>query len=386
MIIVGIVMVMAPNNRESQVNAYNAAIASFNTNIYAGWTGTIAGNSAQQQTTNINVEGNMEGINQGQSSVMAANVNGQPVTVNFNFNNLATSFSRSPSFTKNNVNFISCSSRYSSVNEYCSPSSMLQKCRDQYGSGASYSGGGCYESRGNCGSCSYMSYLQSFCAVITQSSGGGWVDSSSKRSCQYPFTSVDDQIYGASSVSNVPFTMYTSSDPYLVLQAQTDGSNNFGLTRSQQTKIGVGLAAGGGVLVAVVIVGIFVVTKMISGQQKPPPVAPALPIIHDDPFNVPMVPPHAYGQPGYVAPTAPRPGYGYAPQGQQQYASPQQGYIQPQPAYGQPQPVYGQPQGFAQQPQQYSQPPPVYGQPQPAYGQPQPAYGQPGYNPAATIY
>lgn len=374
MIIVGIVMVTAPNNRASQVQAYNDAIASFNTNIFAGWSGTIGNVNSQQQTMSIDVQGNTDGINPGQSSVMTAGITTQPNSVTFAFNNLAQSFSSMPGYTNTNINYISCSSQYSSANQYCSSSSMQAKCRSQYGSGATYNGGGCYQSGGSCGYCSYNTYLQSFCVVISQSgSSGAWQQSASKQSCQYPFTSSSDQVYGSYSPSTIPFNVYTSSDPYLVLQQQTEGTNNFGLTRAQQTTIGLGLAAGGGVLTAVVIVGIVVVARMVSNRQPSQPSAvPAVPI-YDDPFNVPLqAPTYAYGQPGY-APQA-KPAYapqpGYAPQ--QQYAQPPPAGYNPSP-YGQPQPAYGQPQ-------------PAYGQPQPAYGQPQPGYGQPAYQPQPQAY
>jgi hypothetical protein len=362
MIIVGIVMVSAPNNRESQVQAYNNAIASFNTNVFSGWSGTIANTQAQQATMSITVQGNMEGINPGESSVMTAGVSTQPNSVTFAFDQLSESFSSSPGYVNANVNYISCSSAYSTANQYCSSSSMQSKCRSQYGSGAIYSGGGCYQSSGSCGYCSYNTYLQSFCVVVTQSANNGdWQQSSNMRSCQYPFSSSSYQNYGSSSVSTIPFRVYSSSDPYLVLQQQTEGTNNFGLTRAQQTSIGLGLAAGGGVLTAFVIFGIVVIARMISGRQTsaPPSAAPALPM-HDDPFGVPLQPAFAYGQQGGF----PRPGYAQ----QQQYSPPTQAYGQPQPVY---QPQYGQPQP------QYGQPQPPYGQPQPQYGQPQPLYNQP---------
>lgn len=369
MVIVGIVMIATPNTRQTHVDNYNNAVASFNVNVMQAWTGTIDGYSITLSNPLVAVQGSTEGVKQGTSAIASATVSNQPTLVNVNINPVTA-------FTLSNIPYQStgsarmyctksrCTSSCTSSPYYCSSTSMQNACSSQY-SGV-YGGGSCSSSASNCSLCTWTTYLTAYCAVVSKNAAGQWVQDATLRSCNYPFRA-SDQTFSRSSGTTPQFQIYTAGDPYIALQRETEGSNNFGLTRAQQTGVGIGLVASGCVLIALVGVGVFFVYKMViatsnainnnnSGQLS-------YPVNHEAAYvqAIPQVSP-VYGQPQQQ----PYSSYGQPPP--QHYAPPQQ-----------------QPYSYAPpQQQQYGQPPP-----QPGYGQPQyDPYGQPAYGapPPKTVY
>ena len=314
-----------------------------------GWTGTIGGQTATQQSDEVETEGgSTEGIDTFTTVYRSALVSGEPATVNYTLATVApltatmitTYFS---SYDKVETGTVTCTSSSGCA----SGSAALNICQDKYGTTARATSTcnkdkTCY--------CEYTTYLSTYCIVVAETAPGSnytYDISPTYKSCFYPFSSVDTQKFKPTTTSSIPFQLRLNTDPFIIMQKITKGDMNFGLTLAQQRMIGLVLLSIGCIMVACVGVISFVLYKIIqafrSGSAK-----------NEGGSMEAMLPYNNNGGNQYNPPP-PQQQYQqqYPPQQQQQYHNPppppppQQGYVQ-----GPPPPHYAQPQaGYAPQQQ-----------------------------------
>lgn len=354
MFIVGIVVLTSDNNRASKVAAYNEAVANFDTTGMPAWpfSGSMGELSSPQPYTMSNVsmslvvDGNQEGLIPGFTYYGSNNVPVSTTPLS-----LVLSATGSSVISRNGVPrtatytySVKCTSSTS-----CSSSNMLSRCQSRYAT-ATYSGGTC-SADAYCG-CSVLLYLTEYCAVLRRLTVASWTESFTYASCRYPFGANDQAYTTTTDPFSLNMRLYSSDDPLITLEAQTQGTRNFGLTADQQRSIGIGLIVAGIVLSVIVCGGCFFAIRLATSRQAPIQPAPASQMVS---MSQPPPPqqqmgyaggqqpvygqPVAYGQPqvgGYGAPPPPAPGaygggggYGAPPPPQQPgygYGAPPQGY------------------------------------------------------------
>jgi hypothetical protein len=428
LVIVGIVLLVAPNNFKENINTYKSSIDTYKAQaqpILQKTSGTIntwytsTGHSLGVTTMQIQ----FKGVNADQATPFASTV-----LVASNVQMLAVSSASSSSSTNsiNNLRYTdaplgvvpmsttsirapqdtgsvpfqssirpssSCSSTPSTSKSGCMQSDFDQACANHFGSGVRYSNW--YSA------CAWYQQEKYICSPITFStSTNQWSVDTSFTSGGSNFPSCDyidgnNQLMGSYSMSpvvngfgydplnvvdyntgnspspspNLNVYLRSSLDPYIVASKLTQGSFDFGLSAAQQRSIGATLIAAGCILIACVIGSCIMVQCMVSRDPRNrAAVYGAFGRTYTPQQGYAALPPGTYG------------GVYYGPQGPQPMP-----YCQPAP-YGQPvapyqampmqqpqQPYQGQP--YQQQPQQQCSP--VYPPSQrPGYGQPQ-QYQQP---------
>ena len=394
--IVGIVILVASNDREANVKAYNEAVTNYgSTSDIDLWKGSVNSSPYNFVGTSIaqHIVGNTEGITAIGTSraAVAAHVMRSADTHNSYAFNLATVtpfVSSGIEYDRSQSGSVTCPS------SLCSTSTMGQRCRDAYGPSATYSGGQCSSSSSSsyssCGLCYYTMYLDEICVVVAATTAGAnpFTVDTSRKSCYYPFTSSSNRYRRATAnTAPVPPTITAvvrrADDPFLVLERVTEGSGDFGATRAQQNTIGIVLLVIGIVLTIATICACIVVywcclRSLVGGV----PAVGVMPVATTTtttfvqaPVQMQPMPPPAspvYGVPvcdgGYSPTNGGGGGYGQPPPTNVVYGG------QPAPAnmgYGQPAPMMNG---------GYGQPPPT----NPAYGQPSPTNGGYGQPPAAN--
>lgn len=380
LVIVGIVIIASPNNRADNVKQYNSEVAAWSSQSDVnGWTGTIGGAASSIVTSSATVKGNADDIDKPTvtgiplAQATPAYPTGSSASLSYNLAGVDAFTTSSFGVALAKTSALQCTSSGG-----CSTTVMRSKCTTQFS--GTYSGTGCRKS-GSCGTCSYNSFLSTYCTAASKS-GSTYKADQTYKSCKYPFTATSNPTK-STRPATLTAQLRASDDPYLALQKITKGSNNFGISQGQQVGLGIALLIIGILLILCVVLLIFVVYKLIkfglekagviSGsdsdkenaqQQQQQQQADAAPANQAPPANqYPQQQPQGYAQPAQPA------GYNY-----QQPPPPQQGYQQPppQPGYNQPPP----PQGYQQPPppQGYQQPPPPQqGYPPQGYNQSQPA-------------
>jgi len=106
-----------------------------------------------------------------------------------------------------------------------------------------------------CGVCEYPVYLSQYCIVLnTPSSSTATVaESATFKSCNYPF-GPNDQTFVPTQPLAVSYRALFDTDPYVVLQRETRGSNRFDSTRVDRKPTGIALAAVGGAILLLMCV------------------------------------------------------------------------------------------------------------------------------------
>eukprot|EP00744_Colponema_vietnamica_P004206 GILI01006318.1.p1 GENE.GILI01006318.1~~GILI01006318.1.p1 ORF type:complete len:647 (+),score=157.75 GILI01006318.1:2-1942(+) len=230
LLIVGIVLLVAKNDRQDHIDEYNNAVDAYDPTPVNAWAvgATINGQAAAASSRTDPVEGNREDINRvGDSRVVSATVSSQS-----DYTYALTSVTP---FTVSNVQ----TSRSLTVdakcnrNLGCSFSQMSTYCSNEYG--GSYTGPNSCSDDTTCGTCSYSGVLSEVCAVV--SSTVPYVRDTRYSSCFYPFGN-SDQIY-TRSTSQVLAYARKADDPFLVLQRVTEGTNDFGITEGEQRTAGI---------------------------------------------------------------------------------------------------------------------------------------------------
>lgn len=391
LIFVGIAMLVAPNNRGDEVGTYNAAVGQYqllDARVMQGSNGTLSnvwGNSGSStfsgnlvpQTVSIVVEGDLDGVAPATSTVLqtpSASVTGSfsAMLINNVGINSTLKFPAAPA-TQNLQISVKCTS-----NNYCSSSRMASLC--QAASGCNNAvwlpSSGC-SSQSTCSGCSYTLVPKYICYQISPSVSSGWANTISSAAgnptCDYPFNTQPMVCPSSGSTGYVPFTLRSSTDPYITLSRVTKGKMNFGLTSAQQRGIGFGLAVVGGLLIAGLLGMCILMKNARSSHEHRARIYDAFGRTYQypagyQPLGQGMAPTQAPYQQQQPQPMAPA-GYGYGQPPAPVYAAQPAPYGQPpqQQYYGQPAPGYGQPvQAMA-----YNQPPQqgVYGAPGP---QPEP--------------
>uniref|UniRef100_A0A7S1L763 Uncharacterized protein n=1 Tax=Neobodo designis TaxID=312471 RepID=A0A7S1L763_NEODS len=409
LVIVGIVVLVAPNHFEENTNKYKDAIKTYDANIrpyFNNASGIIDPHTGSDLTMAVELkEVVINGINSDKVPKFFSSVlehlsvpfsTSQSVTVNSVRNGRMASgagiqFNLGPFFSSSEQHAPSEPSCSKKSRNDCDSSDYQRYCRDTFGSAASASG-----SR-----CEWFQREEYFCRPVSLS-GNNWVASSAKQTCDYidgsskamgtysengghtyRFTRNKLKIWSSPLSTSVQVLVRSDEDPYLVAAELTKGSFDFGLTAAQQRVLGLVLIIIGAALIACIVGAIVLIKRRMSNDPRNgAAVYGAFGRTYTPAGGYEQMPPGTYGgvQYGQQGPYGQQPQspqgqyqqYGQQPPPQQQqgYGQPQQqGYGQPQQGYGQPQPGYGQ----APPPQQQ------YGQPQPGYGQPQQQYGQPGY-------
>eukprot|EP00758_Cryptobia_borreli_P013872 Tbor_TRINITY_DN5873_c0_g2::TRINITY_DN5873_c0_g2_i7::g.7145::m.7145 len=347
LVIVGVVIIVSPNTRKDDVNAYNTAVADWKSGNaeadVSGWLpGTIGNSQATKVTKPVVVDGSTDDVSDPSIEVpfvRSSTPFHDTVSASYNLNNVDV-FSITVTTSIPKKVSVSCKS-----SRGCSYSDMENYCKRRYPS-SKYKGSGC-QHKGQCGFCEYAVYIKDICAVASRnlSDPKRYIRDSSKESCNYPFTSTSFATT-TKKHSGIELSLRTSDDPYIALQRITRGTNNFGLSKGQKMSIGFACLGVGVLLIICMFVFIFVVYKLIKmatgnngGNQEGQHTQNSKPEQYPQPYQHP---PEAYQQ---------------YPQPNQQYPQPYQQYPQAPPAtaYG-----YG-------------------GQPQTGYGSPPPPQVQPGY-------
>ena len=401
LIIVGIVLVVSPNNREENVNRYNQAIFDFaeESAVVAAWSGTATQGSGRPNiplssvTRPVTVQGNTDGVEPGVSTLqegsMSSFVDRAGLTYRMQWTGTGPStIQRNFPFTSTKSTDIRCSRN--ACDQWCSDDSdrrcgqgsLLAECRRLYNDQATYTPErtNC-EGREVCGQCNYQVYASTLCAVVDVR-GTAVTESAQKFSCYYPF-GVNDNAYSATQpaftggeyVRSVNIQMRSSNDPFVVLQEVTQGEMDFGLTRAQQTSLGLACLVIGILITLGVFGGCFFACRNKNQQQQQ-----QSPSYNNGSMSYPP-PGQAHGYNQQQSPVqydANQGGYsqemqgGYPPQqqGYPQQGYPQQGY--PQQGY----PMTQDPNGYSNGNGNTGLYSPNAGPPQPGYGQPPPpSYG-----------
>jgi hypothetical protein len=357
LIIVGIVLLAAPNNRQSDVNQFNNAVASFNTTAAIINNGSgidrsssttfspttqqvqITGNTdnvvANRPTTFFQSSGSVSG---GDLISLKTRFGSQQFINNFSVPNVAAA-------QITTVNLNSCSSQ----------SSCDSACFNKAPSGCSYRANYCYRCQSTCQWTTYPS--STTCLQLAWSNTSGWSPTGSY--CDYPFNTqkFTCSYFASQYFSSVMFR--ATNDPYVILQAITDGSASFGLTAAQQRGLGIAMIGVGCALFALAIFACVLLKNACTQHEHKARVYEAFGRTYSYPAGyVPVQQQYPPMQQPYGA-AVPQPGY------QPQQAYPQQAYPQ------QPYPQQPYQQAYPQQPYPQQQPPNPYGSPPP----------QPGYAP-----
>ena len=246
LLIVGIVVLVTPNSRGADVDEYNAAVDAYDISLADTWTpGTIASASTSVVTVPINIVGSDEDVEDASSRYVRAYLNSQPSPVSYAIAKIAA-FARSPTYSQTRTQTGRC--RYDSCvngNGVTCPTNSNWN--------------GPYRcSEGDCGTCTYTVYLTTYCVAV-KDSGSLFVEDTS-TTCFYN----SDAVYSTTSPSSVEFQVRQKDDPYIALQRITEGSDDFGITRAQQTVSGVVLIVIGCVMITCICVLAFVVYKLIK--------------------------------------------------------------------------------------------------------------------------
>ena len=372
--IVGIVVLLAPNNRDSTVNTYNTAVTNFNsTTISASWTsGTIGGQAFTLQAQPVQLLGDLTGVSTASSLVAQSVVATSVTNLVYNVSSI-TPFSRTVATSTTKTVSMTCTSSYcsgSGSNCRCYQQQMSSKCFSIAVNGVAINVPNSCSTGSSCGVCQYTAFLTIYTAVAAKSS-----EDSAHQSVLYPFTAAT-QVY--SPMSSPPTSyyarLYSSLDPLLAAQQLTHGTMDFGITQETQRKIGIALIVVGVVLTTAVCGGAFILYKCQTQKNQGQPAVPPTQHAGVPHFSAEA---GAYGQPGYA-----QGGYGQ-PQPQYNQAQPAGPVFQynqpgfpPQPGYGQPPPNFD-PHAANNQPHSGYPPPQPAFAPQAGYGQPQAMYGQP---------
>jgi hypothetical protein len=402
--IVGVIMLVSPNNYAANVQKWNAAVANYTSDTVPIIKKTVldfpsANTTISTSTVTVKPSGNSKDVTPNVQSVRwvassySLNRADLQVTVDSSQFAPATATATTQQFmvaggsssqweVERNTVDADCND-----DNGCSSSEMREKCasnvpssHDKYNCKSSdmeMSGGTTYD--GDSRTCTYYLYVASYCQPLKLNSKPNekWVKDTSMSSCDYPF---DSQMKKCSRVSShsttVPFTFMASNDPHIELSRITKGDLSFGLTELQQRLIGLGLIVVGAMFIACMI-GLCIAMRQAfcgNNHEHKGAVYGAFGRQYEYPqgYQKMDAQPQQYNQNqqvqgGYnqqqspLAPQSPPQGGGYPPQQGGAYGQP--------PPQQQAYPPQQQPGGYPPQQQgAYGQPPPpgAHGQCQPA--------------------
>ena len=329
--IVGIVIIASPNTREDDIKEYNTAVGAYSLTASNDWSGgTISSSTISLTTQTVVIKGNDDDVDPASSRYATASVSSPPSSVSYAITSI-TPFTRSVTYSQSRTQSGDCqrSDCYSGTGVSCP-------------SGATWTGPS-HCDRGTCGTCYYTAYVSTYCVAV-EKTGATWAYVADK--CFYK----NDAIYQSTNPSSVEFQVRQKGDPYIALQRITEGDDDFGITRGQQTGTGIALMVIGCIMIAAVCVVAFIVYKLVKKfivkDDEPQQQAPEQQQYYNNNNNNNNAggygqspPPASYGQPVQQPAGG---GYGQPP--------PQQ---QPAPYYAQPAPSnYPQQQQPAYYPQQ----------------------------------
>lgn len=130
LIIVGMVLLVSTNTRDSNVAEYNAAVKSFNTTGLDKWiSGTIGGISVSEKDDEVAIEGDTEGVDlSGTSQYVMASVplSSSPTAVPFNVATVKPFTRQLAKAVSETVN-VHCNSQ-----SVCSADTMVSLCNEQH--------------------------------------------------------------------------------------------------------------------------------------------------------------------------------------------------------------------------------------------------------------
>eukprot|EP00759_Apiculatamorpha_spiralis_P052131 PhF_6_TR5611/c1_g1_i5/m.8108 len=272
--IIGIVMLVSPNNREANVQQYNAAAKAFASgDFYVMQGSTMYYNGVRLYSRNeaVPVSGNKDEVNNAQSQYFyQSNILFQ-TSVNVTANTSVLDFGPVTVQKDGSYGDLSCSCSCSSSS---SSSSTCCHCSMGYGDcprgATSYSGRGgtCYKNR-ICGTCYGPYALTNVCPVVSIS--GTKFLQSSRYGCIYPSGGGQRWNIGQYSKTNNPtgtVSVYADTDPYIKLLELTQGSLSFGLTEAQQRGIGLALTVVGSALMFCIFGGCFYLCCHQTHKQR----------------------------------------------------------------------------------------------------------------------
>ena len=348
LILVGVIVLVAPNYREDHVQKFNNAVRAYpNTSavLYAT-KGTIStGGDVLPLTVNIDIKGNHEGVvPNAQSMVLTSTKDidvtrrGQTVSLRYMDQQTLIEIPSISAYTKL-YSDAKCTSSYASsrYSDICYASDMERYCNSRSTKcRAMYTGPDSCRVGYPCGQCYWYEQPKSLCMVI-EKYFDGWHRSAIKSSCDYPFNGKQATECGG-GMNMLPLQLRSSDDPYIILSDVTKGDMDFGITKEEQRRLGVLLLGLGAVFTVAMVCVIACVFKAM--QSRPDQKQAMYGAFHYQPSTVYVAvpPPQPMPQPGYQYPAQqpyPQQQYPQQPYPQQQY--PQQPYPQ-QPYPQQPYP------------------------------------------------
>lgn len=405
LVIVGLVMLTAENNRDNNIALYNAAVNNYDRTIRPVLLATVANVTAVpllRQVLDVTVNGNLQGISPATHIVLSAA--GIPVRdnslydVSFNVNGVPNSnMTVVLPATRSQRRGMQCTqadcTRWCSSSNYqCSHAAVSQRCASEYGGTFTppSSSSDCDAGR-DCGLCDYIGSLTAACIPLRWS-GNSFGYAPNMQSCFYPFTEHVYTYQGPQTPPRATFTLMEEGDPLLALERLTEGRKDFGITQEQQRNVGVVLVIIGLIITGAMVGGIYLFLRsqkraqakrhetleggdhsdvqMGYPQQPPPHVAYQQPPgvhPHHQQQQQPVVEyanDNSFGG-GYQASGSASPGQSQAHYGQRQHAplaqgaqqySPNEGYVQngsygSRVSYGDSvESENGSPKGYAQHP------------------------------------
>ena len=252
LLIVGIVILTAPNTRADDVKEYNTVVGAYDHLESDAWApGNIGGATTTLVTEQIMIKGDDEGIDKSASRFARAYVSSQPTTVSYTISTILP-FSRTPSYTQQRTSVGQC---------------RFDTCL--YGNGvvcpttSTWSGPNRCE-QGNCGTCTYSVYLSKYCVAVKKNDVGSSPTATwsldTTTTCFYN----SDSILVNTNPSTVEFQVRQKGDPFIALQRITKGSEDFGITSGQQTVTGLTLIIIGAVMIAGMCAVAFIVYKLVK--------------------------------------------------------------------------------------------------------------------------
>eukprot|EP00759_Apiculatamorpha_spiralis_P049754 PhF_6_TR4444/c0_g1_i2/m.6016 len=260
---VGIWLLVLPNNRASDVQKYNDAVNTFFAGDYQAMQASAFmadGVNLTFRTQGVAISGKKDGVFGNGTSAFFTTI-------------MTQTGSSGGTAAKRNVSVIS-TLRGASIGFQVQYSPVIEVystyyCRPTFGSTCvvvttldcpsgyddAYDNQGktlCYDGSA-CGRCVGIRYINKACFIVTNNNGK-WVPQPNKIGCSYPWTNVDhDYVKAKPAQSTITMQIMSSTDPYIILQDLTKGSNDFGFSSETQHAGGIAMIVIGAIFLAIFI-------------------------------------------------------------------------------------------------------------------------------------
>merc|ERR1711991_681368 len=233
--LIGLIMLVGPNDREEDVNAYNSAVSAYQGTVFPRLVNTDVSVDGVSASDHI-IYTRSASYSTGDVYTFTATRNGVPTGSTTASIPRTANVRRSLRCTRDQCD------RDCSFSDYeCTQDSMRRYCSGTL-DGRYTQTTSDYECDAGevCGRCEYTGYLERACVPLVFGEAG-LGRSDRYTSCEYPFEVYDYGPNRAGGRSSFELRVVAESDPYIELQRVTEGSNDFGPTEAQQRTTGLAL-------------------------------------------------------------------------------------------------------------------------------------------------